>query len=211
MFSQWTYQLADFPCDDWHTYSQELKAFWMENSKNLVLEKAQFFVVPIINNKNDFQLICPTLYSVLKEKNILEFITAIAFLVVPPDQKTAVHTDSGTQRIALNLPVLNCDQSYTVWYKTTNKLLAGPEVAYVKDNSLLSAEAFDNYLDYDSDYYEFDSAEEIDRVECNRPLWINFKIPHRPEVNHSNLRILASFRFTTDFPDNIINENIANR
>ena len=106
---------------------------------------------------------------------------------------------------------MNCDKSYTVWYKTTNKLLNGNELAYVKEDSLLSKDNFNDYLGYDSDYFEFNSAEEIDRVECNKPIWVNYKIPHRPEVEHTDLRILASIRFRADFSIDKINENIINR
>lgn len=208
MSNRWTYQYADLPRDEWCIYTKELLDFWTANSNNHVPQKAQFFVVPFRSKVCEFELHCPTLYCTLKEKNILEFIVAVAFLVVPPNQKTDIHTDSGTQSIALNLPVLNCEKSYTVWYNTTDKLLPGNELAYVKGDSLLGEEQFNNYLDYDSDYFKFNTAEEIDRVECNRPLWINFKIPHRPEVAHTNVRILASIRFRPDFSIDIINENI---
>lgn len=195
----WTYQLADFPDNEWELYSRELNKFWIAYSKKHVPEKAQFFFVAIENDEHKFKIFCPTLYNALVEKDYLKHVIGIAFLVVPPTQKTAIHTDSGDQSTALNIPVMNCEKSYTVWYRTKDKLDDGHELSYVKSDSLLSKDSFDEYLRYDSDYFDFNSSEEIDRVECNRPLWVNYKIPHRPEVEHNNLRILASIRFDSEF------------
>jgi hypothetical protein len=196
----WTYQFADFPTESWEKYSQELNKLWTAYSKKRIPDSAQFFIVSIENHETTFKTFCPTLYTALKDKDLIQYIYGVAFLVVPPGEKTAIHTDSGSQYIALNMPVINCEKSYTVWYKTTNKMDPGTKWAYVKEDSVLSNDKFENYLSYDSDYFEFNSSVEIDRVECTRPLWVNYKIPHRPEVEHNNLRILASFRFHNSLP-----------
>jgi hypothetical protein len=80
----------------------------------------------------------------------------------------------------LNIPIINCDDSYTVWYDT---------------------ELGDTFHD-DNDFRNTARiqkpntvATEIGRWDMRNPAWINTSIPHRPESTHNRPRAIISARF----------------
>ena len=89
-------------------------------------------------------------------------------------------------KYGLNLPILNCKDSYTVWYNTkdgagmTNYKKRYPTTPF---------------------YLEKDVYEEIGRVSSMQPAFINVSIPHRPEVHASVDRIAITTRFTPEIHD----------
>lgn len=99
-----------------------------------------------------------------------------------------VHTDSNDpNRIyALNIPVLNCTNTYTVWYKekATNSF---------KNSSYLSS---GNTVDYNQ--YDLDKVDEVLRLESSNCAFVNVKIPHRGISMHNKVRFLVSLRFSPD-------------
>jgi len=99
-----------------------------------------------------------------------------------------VHTDSKNKdRIyALNIPILACKGTYTVWYK---------EKIGTKQN-MSSYNSFGNTVDYVE--YNLSDVVEICRLESNNPAFVNVKIPHRGITTHNNFRCLISLRFTPD-------------
>jgi hypothetical protein len=89
---------------------------------------------------------------------------------------------------ALNLPVYNCDQSYTVWYKGTRSGLPG---GYTDPNDNRS----------DAILYDEATAVEIDRMPASTPAIVNISVPHRPVTLHGKLRYLVSTRFGPELFD----------
>lgn len=150
------------------------------------------FVVDL--EKNPIQLISddnletiprdyPYIYKYLKLLGIEQHILRIG-VVVMNQSKIVVHTDWPTTGYALNIPVLNCDGTYTAWYDaapTENKA------------TIFSSESWKSVGD--SPLYDTNTAVEIDRVESGIPHWINVHVPHSPICDHSRLRLNGTIRF----------------
>ncbi len=142
-------------------------------------------------NVEDLDLIkqvCPTLISELKRLGLYDLLFMISIITVRPGSYFPIHVDYPDPRrlsFGLNIPVLNCTDSYTIWYDT--KVLPYQYLpSYIVTSPLVSvAQPCDE-----------DNAVEIDRVECSVPSWINNHIPHRPHCEHNKFRINSSLRFT---------------
>ena len=62
----------------------------------------------------DLKSVLPDFYSWCEEK-FKANITVTRFFVTLPNSNTTVHEDSG-YTISLNIPVVNCDNNYNMWY-----------------------------------------------------------------------------------------------
>lgn len=95
-------------------------------------------------------------------------------------------TDWKTRCYGLNIPIINCDNSYTVWYdaEIEGKLYDESDFRSVvriqKPNTV---------------------ANEIGRLDTSQPAWINTSIPHRPESTHKRPRAIISARFDPELHD----------
>lgn len=111
-------------------------------------------------------------------------IAYLAFISVTHDKVFPAHID-GPVNVALNIPLINCDGTYTVWFDGkigSNKI---NQYDYtIGNNGARSAIAVDE-----------DSLTEIGRIESNVPLWLNVSKIHRPVTTHKNFRVAASLRF----------------
>ena len=98
---------------------------------------------------------------------------------------SAIHIDTENWQercYGLNIPLLNCEDSYTVWYDAKERDTNG----YLGDEPYTgwgTARAFSN------------KATEIGRMPATQPAWINVCVPHRPECDHENTRLVLSTRF----------------
>ena len=113
----------------------------------------------------------------------------VAFITGNNGQSLPIHVDAidwASRTYALNVPVLNCAGSFTVFYD-----------AAINENTL-----YDSVDPRNSAYWcDQSTASEIDRVEANSPCWINISKPHQPVIHHDRPRILASFRFSPEVHD----------
>lgn len=102
-----------------------------------------------------------------------------------------IHIDDNTfgRCIALNIPILNCAGSYTVWYESDE-----PVKSSADPKSLNSAESY-------SLYYADDKSQEVKRMDANQCAFINVGRPHRPVVEHMLPRVLISARFSPELFD----------
>jgi hypothetical protein len=128
----------------------------------------------------------------LDQLGILDRWKYLALITGNRGSTLPIHVD-GTDWIhrsyGLNIPVLNCEDSFTVFY-----------------NAEFDAPFFDSTDPRASALScKQDTAIEIDRVESSNPAWVNILIPHRPVINHLMPRILASFRFSPELHD-ILND-----
>ena len=171
-----------------------LSAIQKELLKLLVITK-KLSLVPYtstymeINNNGWVDQYCPTLCKEFQRLKLQGSLKVLAFISVVTDKHFPAHVD-GESEVALNIPLINCDGTYTVWY----------------DGHLESKE-FDDYLiGADSARTaiqgEANSLVEIDRCEANVPRWINVNVLHRPETTHNKFRVAASFRFDPEPLDN---------
>ena len=108
----------------------------------------------------------------------------MAYVIVRKSSLMPIHVDYVNPEdgcFALNLPVKNTKDSYTVFYEVQGKMEDGVKVV-------------DNKITYGT-FTEDQVIKEISRCDANRPYWMNTSIAHRPEVLHENERIICSIRF----------------
>jgi hypothetical protein len=136
------------------------------------------------DNINTIPTDYPYIFKYLKLLGIHQHLLRIG-VVVMNQPKVVVHTDWPTTGYALNIPVLNCDNTYTAWYNansTNNKA------------TMFSSESWKSVGD--SPLYDTATAVEIDRVDAAAPHWINVHVPHSPICSHNQLRLNGTIRFT---------------
>lgn len=131
----------------------------------------------------------PSYVKLLDRLNVLDRWTYSAIVTTQGNQEFPIHVDSlewESRCYGLNLPVLNCEDSYTVWYDAT--IIDAP-TTYAEDprNS--------------ARFCDISTAKEVCRMTATTPAWVNNSIPHRPVTNHTNLRAIISARFSPEVHD----------
>lgn len=128
---------------------------------------------------------CPNLVGLLSSVNLIDHLGGVAFISARKDAEFPIHVD-GDVDFALNIPVLNCKNSYTAWYLSEigNIKTKAEHYGVVDDFSNSVA------LICDPQY-----ATEIERIDADIPHWINTNIPHKPIVLGDGFRINSSLRF----------------
>jgi hypothetical protein len=127
---------------------------------------------------------CPIVMSMLKQLKIQNFFQYFCFVTNVKDQETHVHVDNVVD-FGLNIPVLNCHDTYTVWY----------------DSEPIGKNVSSGYqLNFEVDVLSCHQSnmKEIGRCNSTVPHWINVNVPHQPMVMHDQLRINASLRFDNE-------------
>ena len=94
--------------------------------------------------------------------------------------------DSNYLSYALNLPILNCEDSYTVWYDVKPD---SEKIGWVKHYENVPC------------FLPEDIIKEIGRMPATQSAFVNISIPHRPEVMHNNPRIVLTTRFKPELHD----------
>lgn len=131
--------------------------------------------------KQKIMAACPVLKHELLRLKLLDNFYFIGFISVDASKEFPPHVD--TRDVGLNIPLHNCDNTYTVWYDAKILNQGFPDHV-IGTNHVKAARIADKK-----------NAVEIGRVEANRPLWINTNVAHRPETHHDKLRMAASIRF----------------
>jgi hypothetical protein len=101
-----------------------------------------------------------------------------------------IHVDSTNwlaRSYALNIPIINCNDSHTVWYD-------------VSDDDIITYSSNDARFNT-VQTFKPESSTEIGRMVASNPAWINVGIPHRAENNNKDLRLLFSARFYPELHD----------
>ena len=130
--------------------------------------------------------------------NYVNFLKSIGLLdrwvysaiIATDGEEFVIHVDSldWTERcFALNLPIQNCDDSYTIWYDA--KVNVDPVPGEEKSHRKLARMCHPG------------TEKEICRMPANTPAWINVAIPHRPYTQHNRLRAIISARFSPELHD----------
>ena len=125
---------------------------------------------------------CPELYNYLRSKKILGFFTRILFSRPPSRiEPPVVHVDGYNPKtriqMALNMPLMNCEDTYTGFYSTEKKHL------------IYKPETVDNYA-----WLPLQEVQEVKRVEIIRPVVVNTTVLHAAISDKPN-RLIASIRF----------------
>jgi hypothetical protein len=180
----WLYQTPALDDNVLSVIQKELIELSIHTKDNMLVPYTSTFVaygmLPL-ERKNVFD-VCPTLIQELQRLELLDNFLNVCFISVDANKEFPPHID--TDDVGLNIPLYNCDNTYTVWYDA--KILDQP----VPDDYVIGTE--DAKL---ARIVDEKNAVEIVRVEANRPLWINTNVAHRPETHHDKLRMAASIRF----------------
>ena len=139
-------------------------------------------------NKTFYKKMCPTLMATLELLNIQDCFSGILFIGKTPTQKTEVHVD-GCHDIALTIPVLNCDASYTTWYDSEP---IGRPPFFQHQQQRWAVANDDPGV---GQCCHTDTMKEINRCPSHIPHWINVNVPHGIITTHNQTRINSSLRF----------------
>jgi hypothetical protein len=130
----------------------------------------------------------------LKLYDRLSGVTLVGTLNGLTAKPAVVHVDDkdwASHCFALNLPLQNCENSYTVWYETSSDEGIGIP------NSENPADPY-YFFHNVRGFHEHQLVKEIGRWEVSKPAFVNIGMPHRPESHHNDLRLLLSIRFSPE-------------
>lgn len=175
---EWLYHPANISPDLVPALSKELLALYYHVANiNEVLNLSGFLVSR--ETEEFHNSTCPIVMSMLTRLKIRDLFQYFCFITEVNDQPSDVHVDSFFD-FGLNIPVLNCHDSATVWYDSEPT---------EKNLSVLNSES-------DALSCQTEDMKEIGRCDANVPHWINVNVPHRPLVMHDQFRVNASLRFS---------------
>ena len=103
------------------------------------------------------------------------------------------HYDINTRCFAFNIPIVNCHDSYTVFYQSKTKNLG----KRFDEHWVHKWEDHKNALLFKDD----NDLEEIARYSANQCAFINVSVPHRPVTEHNEFRVVLTNRFTPELHD----------
>ena len=156
-----------------------LKLFLITKKENLVPYTSTFVE---INDKELMQTTCTTLMQEFQRLGIYNNFFVISFISVENNREFPPHVDVGVD-IALNIPLINCEDTYTVWYDGKLKDQGLPTYAIGSPIAEISRVADPR------------TVTEVGRCDSSIPHWINVNMLHRPETHHDQFRVAASVRF----------------
>ena len=152
-----------------------------------------------IQDTDYFKKHCPALCDYLKSINLFDRWSRTGIVKLEANSVLSLHSD-GRCRWALNLPVQNCSESYTIWYDAE---LITDEIKPVVVDGVITEATYVKYRE--------DTAVEIDRVCADQPLWVNVQTPHSAINKSDNPRILITLRFYPELDDILINSTCATK
>ena len=168
------------------------------------LEQIQKELVPILYNKyptfdipsetikyvpvarNEIELNAPAYTNYIKSLGLINKWTFSLIIIVSNISEENIHvdhTDYNQRCYGLNLPLINCEDTYTVWYNATLENESPTDI-----KSLQNARNIKTDLPYN----------EIGRLEVSNSAWINVSIPHVAENKKDKPRALISARFNPE-------------
>jgi hypothetical protein len=132
---------------------------------------------------------CPTVKKQFDELSLTELYYGITFTIFNPNSRVfPIHIDypnPARLSLALTIPILNCEGSYTAWYDAEILPYKVLDKSYVMNPVIATTLLCDQ-----------DTAVEIDRVTSEIPHWINVGKMHKGVSTVTDRpRILATLRF----------------
>lgn len=177
----WTYQKSNLPSHDLPTIQDELIKAFRESEKQMTIPYTSTYGEM---SEEHIKKLCPMLCEYLTSVGLLTSLRAVAFVSIVHDKVFQAHVDEPpTEVIALNIPLINCEGTYTFWYDGVVTQKPPPEYM-VGHPSALEASCADE-----------STLVQIDRVEWLCPYWINTGLIHKAVTTHNQLRVVASVRF----------------
>lgn len=145
-------------------------------------------------NKEILRAEAPSYISALVELGLYDKWATSIFVGTQGEHRqvdSPIHVDTEdwqSRCYALNIPVVNCDDSYTVFYDPVTR---DPD-AYLSGDSKAYATARG---------FSEEGAVELGRWPVKKPAWVNVCIPHRAENSNSETRLIISTRFWPEIHD----------
>jgi hypothetical protein len=135
---------------------------------------------------------CPAWIEFLTNMKLLDRWSTSFFATVIGGDKTpnTVHVDNPYKFFALQIPVLNVEDSYTAFYDVDYAGGIKGFISHYPDGVGFPEEAV---------------IKEIGRLPSNQPAFIDISVPHRAVVTHSNPRVIMTARFKPELFDYLDN------
>ena len=173
------------------TIKSELFKFlhsWVRYQKNSDLLYLESQFIGLDKHELPTKIQAPVLHDVLCRMQIDHAWRMLCFIVVSDNKEFPIHIDDYDQTwtaVGMNVPVLNCQDSKTVWYDSipdTNPAM--PDyISSLSHHATIATKCVSL------------GVKEIGSCDANIPHWINVSVPHAPVCSHSKLRINSSLRF----------------
>ncbi len=122
----------------------------------------------------------------LRQYNWHNKVKSIGIFALTPDSDFPIHHDSTGDKYSLNIPIQNCNNTYTLFYESE----IPPSEQY----------RYDPVKNHRQSYWQYDSSrcKEIARIEMSRPHLIDVSGPHNVINPTNKTRIIMLVRLSTD-------------
>ena len=150
----------------------------------------------------------PLLVNWLATKGIDQSdILSLVRFYIPGNSKMNIHVDGNGELSrqgwfgeAINIPVHNCQDSYTAWFDAEPYFLSEQEATVLLGPDHLTKYGLDTHNSRLKSFqkglaFKEDTAKEIARVKLDTALWYNISVPHQGINLNSDARIMLSLRF----------------
>ena len=137
--------------------------------------------------RQDIESLIPAYCELLRSFDIFDKWEYSAFITTNANIPFPIHVDSTeweTRCYGLNIPVINCEGTYTMFYDAEIEDTMVTDVSDTKNSYRLIKENTNPIL--------------IDKLESSNPAWVNLSVPHAPFSTHSKPRAIFSSRFTPE-------------
>lgn len=159
----------------------------------IIVDKDKTQFVPCDTEK--LKALCPSLCSYLKSRNLLDRWARTGFVKLPPHGNLFPHIDNPyipNRKWTINIPIKNCEESYTVFYTATQKVMDKKRNNNIHGNLVQKID------------FSPDEITEIDRVKTDSPYYCNVSVIHGARNITDEERLLLSLRFEPDIEDIVL-------
>ena len=156
----------------------------------IIVDKGKTLFVPCDTNKMKQSF--PALSTYLKSRNLFARWARTGFVNLPPNTALFAHIDNpyiSGRKWTINIPIKNCENSHTIFYKTSQTILDKKRNNNVHGNLVQKI-----------DFYP-EEITEIDRVKTDSPYYCNVSQIHGATNPTNSNRLLLSLRFEPDIED----------
>ena len=187
----WLYKTIDVPSID--QIKKECMDVFYKHYPNIFGDRGFTFTYV---DQDILRTEAPAYTEYLKSLGLYDRWVKSVFIGTCGDQRikdSPIHVDSEdwqTRCYALNIPLINCEHSHTVWYDVKEY----DEDAYSGDDQTVKGYKT-------ARGFKPETSTEIDRLATINPAWVNVSVPHRAENANSDLRLLISTRFWPEVHD----------
>ena len=174
LYPNWYFSYVEIP----KLKEIQLELLSLKYSKIISYQKSPFYYNVLKEDIVD----CPELFEYLKSKELFGKFKRLLFSTNGPTQDVT-HVDGYNpltrNHFSLNIPLIDCENSYTVFYDYKGK-----------------------HLIYNQDTYNFfawmtlDKVKELTKVECVKPMLVNTTILHRG-IMEKKSRTIVGIRFSS--------------